>query len=241
MICCPTCRKNVSHHAYSVCCNLCNNVYHLKCITLNQSEIDEIISSRESWYCSTCISCLFPFNSIDSDIEFRATIEGRSDHCLVSDKILMPLSLNDSELFHNHNHCDPDSNFFNEFCLDNGNSCKYYLEDNFKAALTNFLAKETLSLSLCHTNIRSCKANLTSFESYLETLEFSFQIIGLSETWVQDYSESLYGIKDYYTVEGYRKDKKGGGVAILIYETINFSRRQDLEIFNEFLSRFLLK
>ena len=43
----------------------------------------------------------------------------------------------------------------------------------------------------------------------------------------------MVNIPDFTHVRNYRKDKKGGGVSILIRNGISFKRRTDLDIFEE--------
>ena len=55
--------------------------------------------------------------------------------------------------------------------------------------------------SSCHINIRSMKANLTSFDIFLQNLEFEFSVIGITETWLTDSNCDLYNINGFNFVE----------------------------------------
>ena len=56
------------------------------------------------------------------------------------------------------------------------------------------------TLTLIHLNIRSIKANGDNFVSYLENINLKFDVICLSETWINDndFSEDfLPGYKSF--------------------------------------------
>ena len=88
--------------------------------------------------------------------------------------------------------------------------------------------------SLCHINIRSMKANLTSFEICLQNLEFEFSVIGITETWLTDSNSDLYNINGFNFVETHRTGRSGGGVGIFLRNNILYQIRSDLTLNNEF-------
>ena len=67
---------------------------------------------------------------------------------------------------------------------------------------------------------------------YLNSLDFKFSFIGLSETWLDDNKEEFYDLKGYSSVNRYRKDKKGGGVSLHTRKGITFMLRNDLDYFD---------
>ena len=73
--------------------------------------------------------------------------------------------------------------------------------------------------SVIHMNIRSTPRTLHEFEAYLHCLEFDFTVIALNETWFTDSTAEMYGLTGYYHEIQYRKDRKGGGVSLLLKET----------------------
>ena len=70
---------------------------------------------------------------------------------------------------------DPDLNFYNEQNLFTGYLCKYVLEDRFNENLLSLHYPDSNALSLLHANLRSVRANLVEFESYLQFLHTEFQ------------------------------------------------------------------
>ena len=62
-------------------------------------------------------------------------------------------------------------------------------------------------------------------------MNFSFSIIGLSETWAKDLNVNLYKLHGYKQECEYRTDRSGGGVAIFIKENLSYKCRDDLNLF----------
>ena len=88
------------------------------------------------------------------------------------------------------------------------------------------------SISSLHLNIRSVHANISKFQIYLNNLDFNFNFIGLTETWLNEDTD-LYSISGYSMVNNIRKNRQGGGVSILIQECIPYKVRHDLSLMNE--------
>ena len=84
------------------------------------------------------------------------------------------------------------------------------------------------TLSPCHTNVRSMKQNLGAFENYMQLLDHQFTIIVFTETWLQDDSHNLYGLKGYLFIGNHRVDKTAGSVAICLEDHIDYTKRSDL-------------
>ena len=112
----------------------------------------------------------------------------------LSENLFNPLELNTDDIYSPLCDVDPDANYFNELNAHIYQNCNYYYEHSFSAIIqTRF--KHMIDhnvFSLCHINIRSMKANLTSFEICLQNLEFEFSVIGITETWLTDSNSDLY-------------------------------------------------
>ena len=235
---CRLCCHKILSHAFQVKCCLCNGYYHVKCITLVPEEMQQLRCVHPTWYCRSCNEEIFPFNNISDDGEFlECLLTYYNSKCPIplpdDDMIFQPFEL-DSDLRNRpHEDIDPDINFYNEITYNVGLSCKYYSEDTFLREIKERNLNDSQCLSLCHTNIRSAKQNLVDFDVYIKGIGHQFHIVGLTETWLQDYNSELYGIDGYKMIEKHRKDKKGGGVAILLKENINFMNRTDLDIIDD--------
>ena len=92
---------------------------------------------------------------------------------------------------------------------------------------------------MCHLNIRSISKNLSSFENYLETIQYNFTMIGLTETWLNDTNYDLYGLQGYNFVEQHRSSLCGG-VALCVMKHLNYLERPDLPLYdNDIASVFI--
>ena len=76
---------------------------------------------------------------------------------------------------------------------------------------------------------------------YLSTLKIKFGVIAVTETWASADNEALLSISGYNSVFKNRLKNRGGGVALFISNTINFTEREDLNAFscNDFESVFI--
>ena len=74
---------------------------------------------------------------------------------------------------------DPDNNLFQEVQF----NCKYYTENNLNN-LTAGKTQDCNTLSILHVNARSLAKKFKSLLLYLELLNVKFDIIALSEVWL---------------------------------------------------------
>lgn len=103
-----------------------------------------------------------------------------------------------------YNSQDPDNNFFYTI----NNNCRYYTDDQY-----NKIIKSNGKLSIIHFNSRSLYANFNNIKDYLHRFSEPFNIIAISETWIN----SEKGMD--FELDGY---ELGGGVAIYVDKTLNF-------------------
>ena len=123
----------------------------------------------------------------------------------------------------NNTDIDPDLNTFN--LVDN--ISKYYMPDEFQTVIkkTSFKNK----FSVLHINARSLINKIANLEIFLESLNFSFDIIAISETWENITNEQFLNLAGFTKVSKMRSDgRTGGGVALFIKDTIPFKIRNDI-------------
>ena len=63
-------------------------------------------------------------------------------------------------------------------------------------------------LSLLHANVRSLPRNGTALEAYLSTLKVEFNVVALTETWLNETNADVYGLTGYKAIHNYRKQKQ---------------------------------
>ena len=121
---------------------------------------------------------------------------------------------------------DPDDNF-----QQLNSSCEYYIEDQFKEMLRKKSRTANSKLSVLHLNIRSINKNFSELTDLLQTVDYQFHVIGLSETWLNDYSHSV-SVEGYDFVHSHRKNRRGGGVGLYLASSFDYKVRQNLKFEN---------
>ena len=98
-------------------------------------------------------------------------------------------------------------------------TCDYYTVDEF-----NSKVKCIDNLSLIHLNVRSLKTNFISMQRYLDVIQFEFDIIAVSESWLNDHDDlTQFCLEGYEIVNMNRINKRGGGVLLYISNRIEYS------------------
>ena len=139
------------------------------------------------------------------------------------------------------NSIDADLNHFNELypslLLNSRN--QYYNVDNFN---NSFGVSGMCDLNVIHLNIRSISRNGDSFITYLSNLKRNFDIICLSETFVNDISIANNFLDDYVGYHSIRDDGSSrGGVAIYLKKNINASLLPDLTVNTDFIESVFIE
>ena len=124
---------------------------------------------------------------------------------------------------------DPDVNFF----LENIPSLntEYFSPSDVKIGFSKFESSDTFSV--LHLNIRSLRKNFEDFKELYKTLDLKFSMVCFSETWADDNkleNDSLIRLPSYNVLHQIRKNRRSGGISILVHESVSFKRRQYLGI-----------
>ena len=110
-----------------------------------------------------------------------------------------------------NNELDPDVNYY----LDEISSLdtKYYVPDEVKDQLKSL---QLNSFSVFNLNIRSMKKHFEAFQDFIQSLNFKFSAICLSEPWLQPHqiSDSNFQLPVYYSFHLTREKNRGGGLCI---------------------------
>ena len=105
-------------------------------------------------------------------------------------------------------------------------SSKYYTINEYKSISLNNIANNTF---LLHLNIRSLNKNFDQLNLLQEHFNsHNSPIIGLTETWLQDPSNSLLNIDSYYLLTNNRQNRIGGGVGMYIPNRLEYSCLKNL-------------
>ena len=117
------------------------------------------------------------------------------------------------------NDIDPDNNFL----LEVNENCSYYTNEQFNHNITN-----EGNTSIIHLNSRSLNKNFKDIKDYLHTFSQPFNIIAISETWMNSGDVEDFEMDGYELVYVNRKNKAGGGVAIYVDNGLKFKVLDDM-------------
>ena len=116
------------------------------------------------------------------------------------------------------------------------NTVQYFDAEEF-----NSLCVDDNDLKVLHLNIRSLGSNMEDLCALLSSLNCRFDIIGITESWLCDFTESLYSIPGYSTYHSLRPaGMRGGGISVFVYEGFNVTVMQQTKISNPHIESLFL-
>lgn len=211
---CSVCENTVDN--FSVCCDNCKLWTHLNCAFLKREDL-VVINNTSFWFCHTCKREMFPFNDL-AQADFLMTVNALNDFSSVelenkkhfdfkklnSIKFSSGVDVLDEDL-------DPDQNFFNKLNLDS-----HYITNN------QFMSKKNKNgFSLIHLNARGLRTNFENIENYLNSLEYHFDVVAVSETHCNANNVDNFDLTGYTVTHKIRESDKFGGVAIYVKDSFN--------------------
>jgi len=112
---------------------------------------------------------------------------------------------------------------------------QYSTADEFAHKITANLINT--DISLFHVNIRSLNKNYSELCVFLESLQFQFDIIVLSEIW--NFNLNMYGniLKNYTFYHDIPKDSNVGGIGVYIKDSFECTELSSLKINNSLNNR----
>ena len=96
-------------------------------------------------------------------------------------------------------------------------ACKYHSANEFNTCNRN--PNCLPDVSFIHLNARSLNCNFRQIEDYLKSLDYTFDVIAVSETWMSHNSNN-FNIPGYDAYHIVRNNKKGGGVACYVKQEL---------------------
>ena len=206
---CDKCHKKLIAHS-KITCTICGYDYHKKCFSV-------IPRSKNYNYIDICEDCtinIFPFSTLHGNKYHEALLEFQ--YQVTDIRELVSLSENFREIIYDYScressdilkNIDPDTNNIN---VTNNDSCKYFFPSQFPKS-------QSSQFSFFHLNIRSIRNNFDKLKLLLATTKHLFDIIVLSETWLDDGDNTdVYDIDGYSTIFQNRPDRERGGVCIYV-------------------------
>ena len=135
---------------------------------------------------------------------------------------------------------DPDTQYYRTIPNLVSNS-DYFDHDSLKTKLDD-LKLDSQNFSMIGLNARSIPRNFHRIERYFELLPIKFSLVGISETWHNDSNHEFYNMCGYQKPEQlFRKDRVGGGVSIYAIDGLKYTRRYDLDVFNDHIESIYIE
>ena len=225
---CSICLKAVASNHRALFCNCCEKWVHIKCNFISPAKYNELIEEddEEPWLCFNCIGEAMPYQNLDNldmllcDVSATDTNEdelelldvrlGQREKDLIkeiSELILINQNLDPDEIYHN---------------------CEYYEPEKF----IKKRFKDTDYFSSFHLNIASLQAHIDELKVALKVLNFSFDVIGISESKIKSGTLPTCDITlENYKPESTPTEAEKGGTLLYISNSINYKRRPDLEVY----------
>ena len=239
---CSVCYVNLKRNNPGVPCSCCKSKIHVKCSDVPDPKRNFHLY-RGNWQCSRCMSSQYPFFDIDKNIlieEFthnsnNPTTEQRfKPEVTIEEKLKLMLSYSKQSPWYAYTHPDEkrEYDFFTDE-IDESLTIKphfdYYDIDGFKKIKSLWNKKKTFSL--IHTNVCSLQANIDQLEDLLFDLDFSFDVIALSETWHSDKTQNFSPkrLEGYLEYNGAKGSSLKGGCGFYIKDTFTPIPRNDLD------------
>ena len=184
----------------------------------------------------------FPFLDLQNkplqELQFNSSLVEREKkfkpEVTIDEKLKLMLSYSKQSPWYAYTHPDEqEHDFFTTDTVDNMTlkpNFDYYDIDQFRK--TKNLWNKKKSLGIFHTNICSLQKNVDSLEDLLHDLDYSFDVIALTETWNPEKTKDTFrakqlpGYLDYYGVEG---SSLKGGCGFYIKDSFTPIPRKDLE------------
>ena len=211
---CGICSRSVGENHRAIQCDVCNFWIHIRCNNVSPSSYEELIQDEDPWICIKCINSELPFSQIDNKLYYLNTqgIQTKSN----LEQMDFTINPNDKKIIkHITNlimeNTDPENK--------NSKFCNYYDVEKF----TKKRFKSDLNFSVLHLNIASLQFHFEELKILLQLLNYSFDIIAISESKIQ---KGINPVKDinlpnYQYIHTPTETTKGGTL-IYIIKQINF-------------------
>ena len=179
-----------------------------------------------------------PFHHI-SDDQLKSYIHGvnSSINLSIQDKIieLDNLIIEDRDDNSILSEIDPDLNMLFNMNDTIKNSSRYFDTSHFRTSFDKYKHY----FSILNANIRGMATNLDKLKLFIEDLDYTFPIIGITETWLKSHNVDCHFINGYSHEYDIRLNRAGGGVSLFVANSLMYTRRKDIQLNSIFNSIIL--
>ena len=224
---CMLCNKKINEYDNDIECSVCHKKVHIRCNMFDKKDLRLLRDSNNHFFmCLVCLQETIPFTELDNTDFYRLIIN--SDNFKYSYKNTQSIPTQQlmfdgiNNWVNELNLTDDDENFDN-----NNINCNYININEFKDLKRN----SNESFSILHLNIHSLQLHIDELRTFLNMLNFKFDIIALCETKLQNEPSANVFIESYnIPIITYTETNKGR-VCIYVADNLNFKLRNDLNIY----------
>ena len=216
-------------------CFSCKSLIHRKCTKIPLRELLNTDSNKMvTWECSHCNTDKFPFANInDSELDKLSFNSLFSCSCLKSTNFSnLRFNRFNFDSFYAGKNFGPDPHNLTDTYFDLEPNFDYSSIHDFHKIKLKLPKKVKHSFSLLHTNIQSLNHNFEQLEILINSLEFDFDVIALSEVWCSDdkltFNPGL--IQGYTPYQGTKGTSLKSGCGMYIKNSLKTVERTDLRI-----------
>ena len=105
------------------------------------------------------------------------------------------------------------------------NSSRYF-DTHFRTSFNKYKQY----FSILNANIRGMATNLDKLKLFIEDLDFTFPIIGITETWLKPHNVDCHFINGYSHEYDIRSNRAGGDVSLFVANRLMYTRRKDIQL-----------
>ena len=212
---CNFCSKVVGIKPNAILCDLCDNWTHLKCNNLNKKSCKIIQKSPDPWFCIKCIQENVPYSNLN-DTEFDLLTEkGMNNYLCLSKEAQNNVR---STTFENLNKIPNPTDI---------NTCKYYDIETLNSLNIN----SNPINNILHLNIGSLQLHFGELEILLNSINFNFGIMGITETLLRSNENAKTNINiEGFNIEHTPTNSSKGGALLYLHESLKYNSRNDLNI-----------
>jgi len=136
----------------------------------------------------------------------------------------------------NLNDIDVDNNHINHI-YPNLTECKNYKFEEFN----NLNIDVNKDLKILNWNIRSLSAHYDELIGFLTCINYKFDIISLTESWLSDSNQHLYNVDGYDSFHSLRPPgKRGGGITVLVNSDLKAKCIKNAQLSNDCLETLFI-
>ena len=224
---CSKCSKNVQNNHLAIECSNCLFWSHIKCNGIDRKQYKfHQENPDEMFICLKCLEDEVPFtklndNEFDTFLKFDIT---------VSDDINIRLNPSPTQkviIDKLNKYIEQSNNDDSDLEYDQPISCSYYSCEEFVQA--NFQASK--NFSIMHLNIHSIQLHIEELRIILNTLDYKFDVIAISESKLKNLPKVDILLQGYHPPQCTNTDAEKGGTILYVNADLNFKPRKDLKIY----------